>query len=329
LPRSAILLRGAASLQLTCTLLFIAAAATLAACSPVSDDAQSADAADPKRLVFLFQRQRDPEQTRSNAEEAAQFLSARLGIPVDAVVPGDYAASVQALVSRQADAAYVSALPFLLARRDAGARLVVAEVRPDSAGTPRTSYDSVWVVRDDSPLKTWDDVLARHRELRVCFTSRTSTSGFVMAMLRLVRDGAAEPAGDPSDSFRTVAYGGSYTQALREVLAGRADLCAVSFYTVEGPTADVYTTAEERAQLRVIARTPEVPTHLVCVRGGISRELEERIRRALLALSDERPDLLENVYGATRFAEVDESEHIRAAMDAMEAVGLPVEGFVR
>jgi len=318
--------RGRTSIRF---LLAAAAAFFLSGCGSGDAPAEKAADADPDRLVFLFQRQRDPEQTRDMAREAARFLSDHLGIPVDPIVPGDYAASVQALVSRQADAAYVSALPFLLARRDAGARLVVAEVRPDASGQPRTSYDSVWVVRDDSPLKSWDDVLARPKELRVCFTSRTSTSGFVMAMLRLVRDGAAQPGGDPSDTFRSVAYGGGYTQALREVLAGRADLCAVSFYTVEGPTADVYTTPEEREQLRVLARTPDVPTHLVCVRGGISRDLEARIRRALLALSEERPDLLENVYGATRFAEVDEDAHVLAAVEAMQAVGLPVEGFIR
>ena len=309
--------------------IMVALTILLSGCTSQAPEESGAEAADPQRLVFLFQRQKDPEQTRENARHAAAFLTERLGIEVEAVVPGDYAASVQALVSGQADVAYVSALPFLLARRDADARLVVAEVREDASGTPRTSYDSVWVVRDDSPLKTWQDVLAQRSDLRVCFTSRTSTSGFVMAMLRLVRDGAAEPGANPATLFRSATFGGSYTQALQEVLAGRADLCAVSFYTVEGAAADTYTTAAERAQLRIIARTPEVPTHLVCVRGGISPALEARIRTALLALSDERPDLLENVYGAARFAEVDADDHVRAAVDAMQAVGLPIEGFVK
>jgi phosphonate transport system substrate-binding protein len=288
-----------------------------------------AAAQDPEQLVFLFQRQKDPEQTRANAEKAAEFLSGKLGIPVRAVVPGDYAASVQALVSEQADVAYVSALPFLLARRDAGARLLVAEVRADAQGVKRTDYDSVWVVRQDSPLQTMADVVANASSLRLAFTSSTSTSGFVIASLRLVREGILKTGQNAKEAFAGVTFAGGYTQALREVLAGRADLCAVSFYTVEGPTADVYTTADERAQLRVLARTPGVPTHLVCVRGGVSEDLSQRIRDALMALSTERPELLANVYGATEFRVVDEDEHVRSVVAAMEAVGLPVDGLIK
>lgn len=290
---------------------------------------EQAAADEPTQLVFLFQRQKDPEQTRANAEAAAAFLSEKLGIAVKAVVPGDYSASVQALVSEQADVAYVSALPFLLAKRDAGARLLVAEVRADAQGVKRTDYDSVWVVRKDSNLQSMDDVKANASKLRVAFTSNTSTSGFVMATLRLVREGIMKPGQNAQDVFAAAAYAGGYSQALREVLAERADLCAVSFYTVEGPTADVYTTQAERDQLRVLARTPGVPTHLVCVRSGISQELGSKIQEALLALSTEKPELLANVYGATEFRVVDGDEHVKSAVAAMEAVGLPIDGFVK
>lgn len=313
------------------TALFLITTGLLSACAdqPTEDPSATTASSDPAQLVFLFQRQRDPSQTRESADAAAEFLSNHLEIPVKAIVPGDYSASVQALVSEQADVAYVSALPFLLARRDAGARILVAEVRADATGEPRTEYDSVWVTRDDSDLRTFEDVVQRADSLRIAFTSRTSTSGYVMANLRLVREGILRPKQDPSNIFRAVAYAGGYTQALHEVLNGRADLCAVSYYTVEGPTADIYTTPEERAQLRILARTPGVPTHLVCVRAGISDDLAQRITDALLALSDQRPELLANVYGATQFRIVDEDQHVSAAVEAMDALGLPIDNFVR
>jgi phosphonate transport system substrate-binding protein len=319
--------RLARSVALACLLLTGAMSViALPACSERPLPTARAEA-DPDELVFLFQRQRDPSQTRESADAAAAFLSESLGIPVRAVVPGDYGASVQALVSEQADAAYVSSLPFLLARRDAGARILVAEVRADARGVDRTDYDSVWVVPAESDLQNLSDVAERASELRVAFTSRTSTSGFVFATLGLVRAGVLQPGQHAGSVFGAVTHAGGYTQALREVLSDRADLVAVSYYTVEGPTADIYTTAEERSNLRILARTPGVPTHLVCVRAGISESLGERIAGALIQLSDERPDLLANVYGATRFQRVDENEHIRRAVEAMEAVGLPVDGF--
>ncbi len=310
-----------------------AACPLLASACDSSGDGQAEDggaASDsPEKLVFLFQKQRNPEQTRANADAAAAFLSERLGIEVEAVVPGSYAASVQALVSGQADVAYVSSLPFLLARRDADARLLVAEVREDPTGVERTNYDSVWVVRADSDLMDMSDVAERASDLTLCFTSATSTSGFVMASLRLVRERILEPGQDAAEVFDSVAYGGGYSGALNEVLAGRADLCAVSYYTVEGPNSDLYVTPERRDELRIIARTPEVPTHLICVRGGVSAELSERITAALLALSDERADLLESVYGAAELREVDEDEHVAAAVEAMRAIEMPIDGLVK
>lgn len=300
----------------------------LAACGGTSPDAPAAGS-DPDRIVVLFQRQRDPESTREHARLAAEFLAERLGMPVSAVVPGNYAASVQSLVAGQADVAYLSALPFLLARRDAGARLVLAEVREDREGRRRTTYDSVLVARADSELEGFESIASRAGTLRVCFTSPTSTSGFVMPMRRFVQAGLAAPGQDPKEIFGSVSYGGGYSGALREVLLGRADVAAVSAYTVEGPHTDLYLSDEELAGLRVIDRTPEVPTHLVAVRGGLSAALEARIAEALLALASERPDLLANVYGATEFRRVDEEEHLRSAVEAVAATGLPIEGLAR
>src|SRR5687767_7716808 len=111
-------------------------------------------AADPSELVFIFQKQKDPTAIKADADKVAEFLGKEVGVPVKAQVPGDYSASVQALVSKKADFAYVSAMPFLLARRDGDAHILLAEQRTDPTGKPRTEYDSVFVVAKDSPLES-------------------------------------------------------------------------------------------------------------------------------------------------------------------------------
>lgn len=305
----------------------------LAGCSSSSDPtdaaATAANGSDPAELVFIFQKQRDPTQIKTNADKAAAFLSNELGIPVKAVVPTEYAASVQALVSKQADFAYISAVPFLLARRDGGATLLLTEQRIDPQGKARTSYDSVFVVRADSSLHSIGDIVAEAADLRMVFTSTTSTSGYIMAYARLVDEGLLIPKQDPREVFASVNFAGSYTLALQQVLESRADLCAVSYYTVEGDTADVYTTAEEREKLRIIARTPNVPTHLICARGGLSNRLKDRVKAALIKLSHDQPDLLKNVYGAMTFVETDEDQHVAAAVGALNRLGMPIEKFVK
>ena len=291
--------------------------------------ASTAMAADPRELVFIFQKQKDPAKIKADADQLAAFLAKELGMPVKAQVPGDYSASVQALVSRKADFAYVSAMPFLLARRDGGATLLLAEVRTDPAGKERTDYDSILVVAKDSPLKSIDDLKAKSGELRMVFTSPTSTSGYIMAYARFVREGMLKRRQDPRQAFKQVSFGNGYTQALEAVLAGRGDIAAVSDYTMEGPRADVYLPREQREKLRILARTPGVPTHLVCARGGLSEELKGRVKAALIKLSKEHPELLADVYGASAFAEVDEQKHVAKAIEAVEYVGLPIEGLAK
>ena len=279
-------------------------------------------------LTFVFQKQKNPDQVKAAADKVAEYLSQEIGQKVRAQVPGNYSASVQALVSGTADFAYVSSLPFLLARRDGGAEMLLAEERVDPKGVARTEYDSIFVVPVDSPYKTIGDLVEDAANVRMVFTSPTSTSGYVFAYSRLVDEKLLSAKQDPKSAFKSVQFGGSYTQAVEQVLAGRGDVCAVSYYVVEGPKAGTYLTAEQRSKIRVLARTPGVPTHLVAARAGLSAELKQKVTKALIKLGKEKPELLEDVYGTARFVEVDEEAHIGKTVEAVTRIGLPIDGLV-
>jgi phosphonate transport system substrate-binding protein len=279
-------------------------------------------------LVFAFQPQKDPAGIKAAADRMSAALSQRLGRRVDVLIPLAYAATVQALVSRRADVAWVSSLPYLLARRDGGAELLLAEVRTDREGRQRTDYDSVFVVPADSPLRSFEDLRRNAKSLRMAFTSNTSTSGFVFPYARLVREGMLKKGQPPEAAFRSVAYAGGYTQALEQLLAGRADIAAVSDYTVEGPRRSAYLPEERQAQLRILARTPGVPTHVVAVRGGLDQRSKAAIRDALLAVSRADPALLSDVYGASSLRAVNGARHTAATVEAIELTGLPIKGLV-
>ncbi|QMW24106.1 phosphate/phosphite/phosphonate ABC transporter substrate-binding protein [Sandaracinobacteroides saxicola] len=280
-------------------------------------------------LAFAFQPQKDPASIRKAADEVAAALAPRLKRRVDVVVPLAYAATVQALVSGRADVAWLSSLPFLLARRDGGARLLLAEVRRDTSGRARTDYDSLFVVRADSPLRDFADLRREARRLRMVFTSPTSTSGYVFPYARLVRERMLKPGQPPEQLFAGVSYGGGYTQALEQLLAGRGDVAAVSDYTVEGPKRGTYIDEARQKGLRVIARTPGVPTHPVAARGGMAAGLRREIRAALLELSAASPALLSDVYGASGLVAVDEAKHVAATVEAIRLTGLPIAGLVK
>lgn len=276
-------------------------------------------------LVFVFQKQKDPRELQEAAKKVGEFLGEKLGREVIVRVPSNYSASVQALVSNTADFAYTSSLPFLLARRDGGAKLLLAEERMDLKGNMRTDYDALLVTRADSPLKDISSLKGKASELRVAFTSPTSTSGYLFAHKRLLDEGILKLGETPKEVFKSARFAGSYTAALEEVLAGRADVAAVSYYTVEGPKAAKYLSPEKLKQLRVLARTPGVPTHLVVAAKKVSPELAEEAKKALLELSAVHPELLEDVYGTGSFKEVEEEPHVSKTVEAVKGLGLPVD----
>jgi phosphonate transport system substrate-binding protein len=260
-------------------------------------------------------------QLKKETDEVAAFLTREVGHPVRAVVPASYGATVQALVSNQAHVAYTSALPFILARREAPVRLLLAEVRNE-----RTDYDSIFVVRADSTIQCLEDL----RGKRMLFTSPTSTSGYLMPYSRLVREGLLQPRQEPSAFFGQISFGGGYDRALLGVLNGQADVCAVSDYTMEGDRASVYLNDEQRSRLRILSRTSGVPTHSICVRKDLPAAMQERIAVALLKLAAERPELLADVYGTATLRRIeDEDAHLRGCLEALENTGLGVERFAQ
>ncbi|WP_448582068.1 phosphate/phosphite/phosphonate ABC transporter substrate-binding protein [Thermaurantiacus sp.] len=302
---------------------------TFVAAAAASTLAPALVCAQARPLVFAFQPQKDPAGIRKAADEMTAALTERLGRPVEVMVPLAYAASVQALVSRRADIAWLSSLPFLLARRDGGAKLILAEVRTDTQGRARTDYDSVFVVPKDSILQNFADIKRNARNLRIIFTSSTSTSGFVFPYDRMIAEGMLKPKQPPEAAFRSVAYAGGYTQALEQLLAGRGDVCAVSDYTVEGPKRAVYLPEAKQAQLRIVARTPGVPTHCVAVSSGLSPAEAKAVQAALLDMTKTNPALLSDVYGASGLRVVDENRHVATTVRAIERTGLPIAGLVR
>jgi len=274
----------------------------------------------PTKLVFSFQKQKDPKKVKETAELVSKKLSKDLGLPVEVMIPSSYGASVQALVSNHAQVAYMSSIPFLLAKSEAPVRPLLVEERAD-----KTFYHSIFVVKKDSPYKTLHDL----KNKRMMFTSPTSTSGYVMAYSRLVDEKILAPQQSPKDFFSEVRFAGGYDRALLSVLNGQADACAVSDYTMVGKKADIYLSEEQRDQLRILTRTPGVPTHLIAIRDDLPAQLQSKLKSALLKISQERPELLADVYGAAKFVEVNEDIHLKGAVNALANTGLDKKKLVK
>lgn len=272
-----------------------------------------------KPIVMVFTTKGEVAEVQKKADAITQLLSAEIGSPVEAVV-SDETAAVEALNANRADIAFLSSRPALKAEELTGAKLYLAEVRPNYSGGH--TYKSVLVVKKDSPLviKSSDqETLAQLKGKKMAFASRTSGSGFIIPTSAFIDQGFIPSADRYDDFFAQVTYGDGYPSALQAVLKGQADIGAVSEYALAEP----YLKAEEVTQLRVLYSIEGVPAHGISIDDDVSPELREKIINGLLTLNNEKNNqLLKDLGNSTELVKVDHDQHLELMRKALTKVNI-------
>ncbi|TAE59686.1 MAG: phosphate/phosphite/phosphonate ABC transporter substrate-binding protein [Nostocales cyanobacterium] len=273
----------------------------------------------PRNLTIVFPSRSDSTDLQTKANAVAAFLSKELGISVKAQI-GDDTAAVEALRANRADVAFLSSRPALKAEQLANARLYLAEVRSNYSG--RFTYNSIFVVPVNSPLKTRNSAKATLEQLRgkkMAFTSPTSGSGFIFPVSELVKQGFVPNKERLDNFFGQVTYGGNYSKALEAVVRGQAEVAAVSEYALFPP----YLSAEDRSKVRVLHKISGVPAHGIAIDDDVPVVMREKLINALLKLNkSENNALLKNLYNSTELVRVDHSRHLAPVRSAIKNAGL-------
>lgn len=271
------------------------------------------------RIKVVFPGRGDASDLQRKANAVAAFLTKQSGMPIDAVV-ADETAAVEALRANRADVAFLGSRGALKAEKLANAKLYLAEVRPNYSGG--YTYKSIFVVRQDSPLKSQGSLSATLPQLRgkkMAFTSPTSGSGFIIPIGELVKLGLVPNRDSLDRFFGQVSYGGNYSGALQAVLRGQADVAAVSEYTLGAP----YIKPEEVKQLRVLAAIPGVPAHGVVIDDDVSEAKRTQIVTALMKLNDSgNNQLLKDMYNSTKLVKVEHNKHLAPMREALKRAGI-------
>jgi phosphonate transport system substrate-binding protein len=270
----------------------------------------------PDTLKFAFQPQENPDALAPDAEKLAEYMTEKTGIKSEVFLPTSYASVVEALRSDNADVAYFSGWPYLVAHNEADVELVAAEVRN---GNP--FYHSQWYVAKDSDIETLADLKGK----AISFTSPTSTSGYLFPLAKVIEDTEMETGDDPKQFFGEVIYAGGYEQSLKALVHGKVDAAAASDYAFEQ-----YLTDDERANMRILSKQGPVPTHGIAVRSELPKEVKDKIAAAILELNKpENEQLLESIYGAKELAARSHDEHVAPLEKALELVGAEkdIKGF--
>jgi phosphonate transport system substrate-binding protein len=198
-------------------------------------------------------------------------LKKETGLTYTGDVPTSYAAVVEAMCADRVDIGWVSPLAYILARQKCGADMTLVSVARQG-----TSYRGVVVTRADSLIKTIEDL----RGKRFAWVDPGSTSGNLFPRAILQEHGLTP------ESLGQQLFAGGHDKAALAVLQGQVDAGAIGKDVIPR-LASTYLNAEQ--ELRIVEESADIPNDGVAFRKGLSPEIVEKTRQALLRITA-RPD---------------------------------------
>jgi len=260
--------------------------------------------AQPLHLVLTPSQK--PTDLLSAGDEFGQALAKLYGAPVRVTVASDYAAVIEALRNRTADLAFVHPVGYVLASREAKARIVARNLWHG-----KSTFTSRIYVRKASGIKTLEDL----RGKTMAFVDPTSSSGYTYPMVLLIQRGLVRDR-DPKTFFREVVFAGAHDAAMRALLNGHVDSIASFDMAREQYLSD----PAEREKITFVAETPPIPEAGIAARDGLDPAAFARVRGALLQMRGPAyAALLKRMYDIDGFEPAEDRDYdpVRAAVELL------------
>jgi len=272
-------------------------------------------------IHIVFQKQKDPVKLEQQVSELTKELKTFLNTEVKTSIPVSYSATVQSLISKQADIAFLDSFSYYLAAKETKLEILLVEARLDSENNLKTSYDSLFLIKKDSKIKNFSDLKKQSKKLKIAFTNPASTSGYLFPYKELVKAEIIKPKQDPSKVFKKVYFAGSYAQALDMLVKNQVDICAVSHYAFEGESSLKYISKKDKEDIKILKRNLGVPTHILAVRAELDPKLKQKIKEFFLNESTSNQSLLKDIYGTAKFSE-ETKNHLEPLSKAFKVLNI-------
>lgn len=259
-------------------------------------------------LHLVLTPSQKPTDLLATGEEFGRALGTLAGIPVRVTVASDYAAVIEALRNRTADLAFVHPGGYVLASREARARIVAKNLWHGKA-----SFTSRIYVRRESGITTLEQL----RGKTIAFVDPASSSGYIYPMVLLIKRGLVTNR-DPKTFFREVVFSGAHDASMRALLNGHVDAIASFDMAREQYLKD----PAERDRLIVVAETEPIPEAGIAARDGLDPAVVARVRAALLQIrGPAHAALLKRLYDIDGFEPAEDREYdpVRAAIELLGA----------
>ena len=245
-----------------------------------------------------------PTELARKAGPLIKYLEANLGMKVEYTPVTDYAAAVEALVTKKVDMAWFGGFTFVQANVRSGGKVLPLVQREEDE-----RFRSVFITSDPA-IKTLADLKGKD----VSFGSQSSTSGHLMPRSYLLQSGL-----NPEKDFRRVAYSGAHDATIAAVASGKVHAGALNISVWDKFVAEQKV---DLSKVRVLFTTPPYYDYNWSVHADMPAALREKLTQALLALSKATPEGREvlELQRATRFVptKVDNYKGIEAAARSAE-----------
>jgi phosphonate transport system substrate-binding protein len=263
-----------------------------------------------QKVVVALKPDKDPDQMLQERKTLSDFLSKKLGRPVEVIVPLSSSVIIEGFANGTVDLGYLSATDMVVAqKKNAGQILLAGQI------DGRNFYQSYWLALKEKPYSKVEDLKGKP----VAFASKTSTSGYLIPVWDLKRKGLLTKP-DPEEFFGAgnLFYGTGYVSAVERVLNGQAEAAAVSYYVLDK---DKHLTVEQRAKLKKVAEQGPVPTHVIAIRSSVSEADRDTLRKALETMNEKENEGLRDKLFTSKLVPVNAEEHLRSIREALDFLG--------
>ena len=235
-----------------------------------------------------------------------QYLEAKLGMKVEWTPVTDYAAAVEALVSKKVDLAWFGGFTFVQASVRSEGRVIPLVQREEDE-----KFRSVFITDASSGIARLEDLKGK----TLSFGSPSSTSGHLMPRSFLL---AARI--NPDSDLKRVSFSGAHDATIAAVASGKVDAGALNASVWDKFVAEKKV---DTAVVKVFYTTPGFYDYNWSVHADMPADLRSKITQAFLALDAATPqgkDIL-TLQRATRFIPT-KAENYNSIRAAAEQAGL-------
>jgi phosphonate transport system substrate-binding protein len=253
--------------------------------------------AEDKPFVFTAIPDQDPTRLMQRFSAVADYLHAKLGVPVRYVPVKDYPAAVTSFVNDEVQMAWFGGFTGVQARAKAPGSQAIAQ------GIEDRQFKTFFIANAATGLQTSTELDKGVAGKTFTFGSRSSTSGRVMPEY-FIQQRFGKP---PSDVFAKVGFSGDHTKTIQLVQSGAYQVGAVD-YSVWG--LEVKAGHVDASKVKVIWESPPFPDYQWTVRGELDKTYGEGFTRKLQqALIDAHDPKILGPFGRSGFVAADNAEY--------------------